>query len=171
MEKVLPIEIKESWIYRMQKWNVYVALTHDNNSWQLTSLVEVHSEVSGTSAACQGRTPWREVRMRLTSDLVLIFEHKHRPKTEKNTESQFRSFTGVEISQNPSQWVLHDWGTLTFLRHPFRWLERGGRVERTAGHHSAGTASQFAATGTGRDEDDEEERWAQMRRIKWWCCH
>lgn len=88
----------------MQKWNVYGALT-DNNNWQLTSLVGVHSEVSGTSAACWGRTPWGEVRMRLTSDLVLMFEHKQRPKTKK-TETQFRSFTGVEISQNSSQW---DW--------------------------------------------------------------
>lgn len=64
----------------------------------------VHSEVSGTSAACWGRTPWGKVRMRLTSELLFMCEHKQRPKTKK-TETQFRSFTGVEISQN-SQW---DW--------------------------------------------------------------
>lgn len=150
----------------MQKWNVVGALT-DNNNWQLTSLVGVHSEVSGTSAACWGRTPWGKVWMRLTSDLVLMFEHKHRPI---QIFYWSRNIT-KSITVGLNCWVLRNCGTLTFLRHPFRWLGRGGRVERTAGRHSAGTASPFAATGRGRDEDDGEERWAQTRRIKWWCFH
>lgn len=50
-----------------------------------------------------------------------------------------------------------DW-TLTFLRCLARWLGRDGREELTADHHSAGTASLFAATEEEeRDEDEEEE--------------
>lgn len=56
-----------------------------------------------------------------------------------------------------------DCGTLTFLRCPSQWLEKDGRAEETAGHHSAGTASLFAATG-GRD--DEQERGLLMTHRK-----
>lgn len=48
--------------------------------------------------------------------------------------------------------------SLTFLRCLARWLGRDGREELTADHHTAGTASLFAATEEEeRDEDEEEE--------------
>lgn len=60
--------------------------------------------------------------------------------------------------------VRLDCGTLTFLRCPSQWLGKDGRAAQMAGHHSAGTASLFAATG-GRD-DEQEERGRLMTHTK-----
>lgn len=152
----------------MQKCNVHGALTGNNNWplwWEFTAKFQVHQQPAEEEHR-EG-----EMRMRLTSGLVLMFEHKHRPKTKKHRNTIQIFYWSRNITKFINSSLNCDWGTLTFLRHPFRWLGRGGRVERMASHHSAGTASLFAATGRGRDEDDGEERWAQTRRIKLWCCH
>lgn len=54
------------------------------------------------------------------------------------------------------------WGALTFLRCLSRWLGRDGKAERTAGRHSAGTASPFAAV------EGEMKTMKRRREDRWW---